>query len=68
MTSAKYTPELADLRWVSQVLVFWFEDVGASGWFARNQQVDTIISARFGVLYEALASRDDFDFLLQRGR
>lgn len=47
--------------WVREVLDFWFGELGEAHWFARSEQVDDTIRARFITLHERLAASDGVD-------
>ena len=51
-TTADATGDLPSPR---DVLVFWFEEVGAEKWFVRDGDVDAAITSRFKALHEHLA-------------
>ena len=40
--------------WVSEVLDFWFDELGPRDWFSKNPRVDDGIRARFGALHARL--------------
>lgn len=40
--------------WVKAVLQFWFEELSAAQWFAKNDEVDATIRSRFLGLHEQL--------------
>jgi uncharacterized protein (DUF924 family) len=44
--------------WVEEVIHFWFEELGESGWFARNDDIDAQIRDRFLELHEHLFGQD----------
>jgi uncharacterized protein (DUF924 family) len=48
-------------EWVSNVLEFWFEELGEHGWFAKNDRIDTAIRERFGALQARLAMDGGID-------
>jgi uncharacterized protein (DUF924 family) len=47
--------------WVSDVLEFWFDELGAQGWFAKSDQIDAAIRERFGALQARLAMDGSID-------
>jgi uncharacterized protein (DUF924 family) len=47
--------------WVGEVLGFWFEELGATRWFPRDDAVDERIRVRFLALHERLVSNDGCD-------
>jgi uncharacterized protein (DUF924 family) len=46
----------AEPSWVGEVLQFWFHEVGAARWFAKDHDVDARIRERFLSLHERLAA------------
>ena len=40
--------------WVDDVLAFWFEELGAARWFAKDETLDAVIRGRFLELHERL--------------
>ena len=52
--------------WVSEVLDFWFEELGEAGWFAKSEHIDARISERFLSLHERLAAEDGIDGTMPR--
>ena len=44
--------------WVSEVLSFWFDELGASHWFARSEQTDAHIRDRFLRMHHELVALD----------
>ena len=51
--SEQNTPatRLANRDWAAGVLRFWFEELGASGWFKKSEATDAEITARFEELH-----------------
>ena len=47
--------------WVSDVLEFWFEELGEHGWFAKSDPIDAAIRDRFGGLQARLAMDGGID-------
>jgi uncharacterized protein (DUF924 family) len=45
-----------DPGWVTDVLTFWFGEVGPELWFAKDAALDATIRARFGALHASLAA------------
>jgi uncharacterized protein (DUF924 family) len=43
-------------EWVSEVLRFWFDELGPDGWFERKDATDEAIRSRFSALHEALSA------------
>ena len=58
--TAPSTPTTADrttpLPSPRDVLVYWFDDVGADRWFVKDDALDADIAARFKALHEALSA------------
>jgi uncharacterized protein (DUF924 family)/TolB-like protein len=48
-------------EWVSQVLRFWFEELGPSGWYAKRDAIDARIRADFLSLHERIMAQDGFN-------
>lgn len=44
--------------WVTEVLPFWFDELGAPHWFTRSEQTDAQIRDRFLLLRHELVARD----------
>jgi uncharacterized protein (DUF924 family) len=44
----------AALEWTTDVLAFWFDELGESRWFAKDESLDATIRRRFRPLYERL--------------
>jgi uncharacterized protein (DUF924 family) len=54
--SEQNTPaRLADRDWAAGVLRFWFEELGASGWFKKSEAADAEITARFEELHRDIS-------------
>ena len=47
--------------WIDDVLGFWFGELGEADWFARNDDVDAQIHARFLALHGHLVARGGVD-------
>jgi uncharacterized protein (DUF924 family) len=52
--------------WVGEVLGFWFREVGEAHWFAKNDDLDAQIRARFGALHGQLVQSDGIDVAAPR--
>jgi len=52
------TTDNTDPAWVGEVIHFWFEEVTAAHWFARDADVDARIRDRFLTLHERLVTDD----------
>jgi uncharacterized protein (DUF924 family) len=42
--------------WVGEVLDFWFKEIGASRWFVKSAELDSLVRERFLALYERIVS------------
>jgi uncharacterized protein (DUF924 family) len=47
--------------WVTEVLQFWFEDLGAVHWFSGSKALDAQIRKRFLSLHERIVADDGLD-------
>jgi uncharacterized protein (DUF924 family) len=56
--SDTYSTEQLELPWVTEVLHFWFEELGARDWFAKRDDIDEQIRNRFLDLHESLAEHE----------
>jgi len=45
-----------DMDWTNDVLGFWFDELGESRWFAKNEALDATIRRRFLPVYEHVLS------------
>lgn len=45
------------LRWIEEVLRFWFEETSAGAWFVRDDALDAEIRKRFGALHASLTEK-----------
>jgi uncharacterized protein (DUF924 family) len=52
------TRAMAKPDWATEVLRFWFEELGEADWFAKSEHIDARISGRFLSLHERLAVDD----------
>jgi uncharacterized protein (DUF924 family) len=48
-------------NWVSEVLHFWFDELGKARWFAKSHHTDALIRERFLALQRRLAADDGID-------
>jgi uncharacterized protein (DUF924 family) len=46
--------------WVTEVLQFWFDELGEAHWFAKSEEIDAQIRGRFRQLHERLVADDGF--------
>jgi uncharacterized protein (DUF924 family) len=58
----------ASEEWIGDVIGFWFEGLGRSRWFRKDDAVDSAIRHRFLVLYEVLAEWPAADALASAQR
>jgi uncharacterized protein (DUF924 family) len=58
--------ETAQPDWATEVLRFWFEELGEAGWFAKSLHIDARIKERFLGLHERLAVDDAIDGTMPR--
>jgi uncharacterized protein (DUF924 family) len=47
--------------WATEVLHFWFGELGQADWFAKSEHIDARISERFLSLHERLAADDGIE-------
>ncbi len=52
---------MAEPNWVTEVLHFWFDELGETGWFAKSEHTDALIRERFLGLHERLAADEGID-------
>ena len=65
--SEQNTPaRLAESDWAAGVLRFWFEELGASGWFKKSEATDAEITAKFEELHRDIAGAPFDDLLADR--
>jgi uncharacterized protein (DUF924 family) len=51
----------AEPSWVSEILHFWFDELGAARWFAKSDRTDGLIRERFLELHGRLVAADGVD-------
>jgi uncharacterized protein (DUF924 family) len=51
----------AEPNWASEVLHFWFDELGADHWFAQSDPIDALIRKRFLRLHERLVVDEGSD-------
>jgi uncharacterized protein (DUF924 family) len=49
--------DIASEAWIADVLGFWFEELGRTGWFRKDAATDTAIRERFAPLIDAIDTR-----------
>jgi uncharacterized protein (DUF924 family) len=47
--------------WASEILHFWFDELGEARWFAKSDHTDALIRKRFLRLYERLVADEEGD-------
>jgi len=52
---------MAEPNWASEILDFWFDELGAAHWFAKSDHIDALIRERFLGLHERLVGDDRID-------
>ena len=55
-------PDASDGDWAAEVLGFWFDELGESRWFARDEALDATIRNRFLATYEQLLKMGPGEF------
>jgi uncharacterized protein (DUF924 family) len=58
MPATQSSCEPIDPAWVTEVLSFWFDELGARHWFASSPQTDARVRDRFTLLHEKLVAAD----------
>jgi len=53
----------AEPNWVSEILHFWFDELGKARWFARSDHTDALIRGRFLSLHQRLMADDGIDYV-----
>jgi uncharacterized protein (DUF924 family) len=56
----------AESNWVTDVLHFWFDELGKARWFAKSEHADAQIHERFLWLHERLVADDGIDATIGR--
>lgn len=56
MSDAHSSSKPTEPAWVTSVLEFWFEELGETGWFAKNDGIDARIRSRFLPLHRQLVA------------
>jgi uncharacterized protein (DUF924 family) len=52
--------------WVTEVLNFWFNELGEAHWFVKSEEIDAQIRDRFLTLHERVVADDGFGTAAQR--
>jgi len=58
MSGTHPSSDPAESAWVTEVLDFWFEELGEAHWFAKNGGIDSRIRDRFLPLHQKLVAQD----------
>lgn len=56
----------AEPNWVSEILHFWFDELGKARWFTRSDHTDALIRGRFLGLHRRLVTDDGIDYVSSR--
>jgi uncharacterized protein (DUF924 family) len=56
MSVTHSTSSTVEPAWVTEVLHFWFEELGEANWFAKSEKTDAQIRDRFGPLHQRLVA------------
>lgn len=57
---------MAEQHWVTEVLHFWFDQLGKAHWFAKSEHIDAQIGERFLSLHERLVADDGINGTMPR--
>jgi len=60
MSGTSPTSDVVEPVWVTQVLRFWFDELGETLWYAKSEDVDARIRARFLSLHERILAQEGF--------
>ena len=66
MSGTHSTNGIVDPAWVTEVLEFWFDELGEAHWFAKSEEIDAQIRGRFHSLHERIVADAGFDATAQR--
>jgi uncharacterized protein (DUF924 family) len=58
MSGTHSTTGIVEPAWVTEVLHFWFDELGEAHWFAKKENIDAQIRARFLPLHERVVAHD----------
>lgn len=61
MSGNRSKTETVEPVWVGEVIQFWFEELSDAQWFAKNDDIDAQIRARFLPLHERLVVQHGLD-------
>ncbi len=56
MSAIETATDTTEPAWAGEVLDFWFKEIGASRWFVKNAELDSLIRERFQALYERVVT------------
>jgi uncharacterized protein (DUF924 family) len=56
MSSTHSSSRIVEPAWVTEVLAFWFDEMGEARWFAKSEDIDAQIRARFLRLHDRVAA------------
>jgi uncharacterized protein (DUF924 family) len=56
VSDAHSSSEPVEPPWVAAVLEFWFDELGETQWFAKNDGIDALIRSRFLSLHRQIAA------------
>jgi uncharacterized protein (DUF924 family) len=66
MSSTHSTGGIVEQAWVTEVLHFWFDELGGAHWFAGSEDIDAQICHRFLSLHQRLVADDASVAMMQR--
>jgi uncharacterized protein (DUF924 family) len=66
MSGTHSTNGIVDPAWVTEVLEFWFDELGEAHWFAKSEEIDAQIRGRFLSLHERIVADAGSDATAQR--
>jgi uncharacterized protein (DUF924 family) len=58
MSGTHSSSGIVEPAWVTEVLHFWYDELGEARWFAKREDIDALIRGRFLALYEWLVAHD----------
>ena len=66
MSGTHSTSGMGEPAWVTEVLYFWFDELGEAHWFLKREETDAQIRDRFLSLHERVVADDGFGKAAQR--
>ena len=66
MSGTHSTSGIVEPAWVTEVLHFWFDELGEAHWFAKREDIDAQIRGRFLSLHERVAVDNGCGATMQR--